>query len=487
MKRVAILLGLAFLALGPVGVSSSADLFLAGNDDPFFASGEIVTHIGSSITGIAVQPDLKIVVAASSLARYLPNGSPDSSFGNGGYVETPTGDNASAQAIALQPDGKIVVAGSSQADDSGESEFTIARYNSDGFLDTSFGTDGISNTAIPEPASPSFADAKALAILPDGELLVGGTAGFENDAVTASTTFFALARYEPDGSLDPTFGDGGIVQTRFDGDLGLNGIAVLSDGGVLAVGTAYGPGHGVDFHRMALVRYEPDGALDPKFGNGGKVASPATPNYYGGPFAIQDRKIVVAGATHTGLPLFARYTERGRLDTTFGKHGFAKITRVAGWPTAVLAQKHRKIVFAAPTYLNSGLGISAVARLLPNGRLDASFGRGGVRSLPVGAASLALQTDQDILVGGYSGDEWTLERLVGGNNCIVPGLHGKTVSKARAALKKSYCQTGRVSKQFSSTVARGRVISIALARGDRLPGGSKIDLVVSRGRRAHRS
>ena len=92
MKRFAIVAGLALLALGPLGVGSAADLPLAGDLDPSFGNGGIVS-LGSHVGGIAVQPDGKIVVAGDltasvRLARYLPNGSPDPSFGDGGSVET---------------------------------------------------------------------------------------------------------------------------------------------------------------------------------------------------------------------------------------------------------------------------------------------------------------------------------------------------------------------------------------------------------------
>ena len=118
---------------------------------------------------------------------------------------------------------------------------------------------------------------------------------------------------------------------------------------------------------------------------------------------------------------------------------------------------------------------------LPNGRLDPSFGRRGIVSLGnQSSTALALQAGQKILVGEAHGDAWTLARLLGGNNCIVPKLRGKTLSKARKTLKASYCRTGRISSLFSTKVAWGQVISTATPPGDRLPDGTKVDLAVSR-------
>jgi uncharacterized delta-60 repeat protein len=443
-----------------------ANVPLAGSLDPSFGTGGVVT--GPGIGGIAVQADRKIVVVAGgSLVRYLPDGSLDSSFGEGGYVQIPVSEHA----VALQPDGKIVVAGSSSPPDpNAVSEFALARYNPDGSLDTSFGADGITNTAFPEQGTSWSASANALAILPDGNIVAAGTSGWE-DGCLLPPRMFALARYTPDGTLDPTFGDGGRVQTEFDGPLA--GIAVQPDGKIVATGTALdgtacgggGPGSAA----IAVARYGPDGSLDPTFGTSGQVTTfLGGTDVVGGPPILQAGKILVTGQSAVdGSLVVARYQASSL--------HFARIRRVTGTPAAVLTQKDGKILVAVS---------NGVVRLLPNGRLDASFGKGGIVSLPGATTSaLALQTDRKILVGNGNGNGWSLARLIGGNNCIVPRLRGKTVSKASATLKKAYCRRGRVSARFSSKVSRGRVISPAPAPGTRLHGGAKVNLVVSKGKR----
>jgi beta-lactam-binding protein with PASTA domain len=99
-------------------------------------------------------------------------------------------------------------------------------------------------------------------------------------------------------------------------------------------------------------------------------------------------------------------------------------------------------------------------------------------SFDAGVSSLALQRDGRILVG----DGARLDRILGGNNCVVPDLRGKTVSKASSTLRDAYCRRGSVSTRVSNRVARGRVLSTVPARGKRLPGGTRIHLVVSRGK-----
>ena len=504
MKRPAIFFGLAFFTLCLLGVSFAANLPLAGSLDPSFGGGGVVTHsLGSgeypSISAIAVQPDGKIVVAGGSppgdhgllLARYLADGSPDPSFGDGGYVETKFTYWAFADAVALQPDGKIVVAGSSyQAEGNYDSEFTLARYNPNGSLDTSFGTGGITNTPIPEVVGEpgSAASADAVAVLPSGKILAGGWSQW--GGIVAPTESFDLIEYSSNGQPDPAFGNHGIVQTQFDGDDYLSGMAVLPNGEIVATGTgAAGGVHGTqEIDTMALARYKPDGTLDPGFGDSGKVTTAPKLRYDGGPATLQGTKIVVAGSTRLNsasnfFPVVGRFTESGRLDSTFGVHGFVEIRRVTGIPAAVFTQADRKILVAADNRGYDQQGDGAVVRLLPNGRLDTSFGTGGVVRLPTEVSAIASQADQKVLVGGGSGSAWTLNRVLGGNNCVVPGLRGKTVLKASSQLKASYCSTGHVSKRFSTKVARGRVISTTPLRGDRLPDGTKVDLTVSKGKR----
>jgi uncharacterized delta-60 repeat protein len=287
-----------------------------------------------------------------------------------------------------------------------------------------------------------------------------------DESFKSDKSSFALAQYTPDGSLDSTFGDGGIVQTA---SLGVGvGIAVQPDGEVVAS------------EGNALIGYAPTGSLNLAFDSDPELRSDDA-------LTLQDGKIVVAGASphkrHTPWFLVvARYKTNGRIDSTFGARGHAAIKSVRGFlPTAVLAVNDGKLLIAA--FSRSDQGPSAVVRLLRNGRLDTHFGRGGIVSLDDAAGPLASQEDGKILVGGGSANAWTLDRLLGGNNCVVPGLRGETVAKARAALTKSYCTTGDISKVYSNKVARGRVISTAPLRGDRLPGGSKVDLTVSKGKR----
>jgi len=361
-----------------------------GSLDRSFGSGGIVTYSPSAdhpaTRGIAVQPDGKIVVVGgSSLARYLPSGAPDPTFGDGGYVAA----GGFLSAVAFQKDGKIVVAGA-RGRGSESSEIMVARYNANGSPDASFGTNGITTT----PGHFYYgASADAVAVLPNGSIVAAGSD--YGDPFSEGTSFI-LARYTPAGAPDQSFGHHGVVETWFSGIDELAGIAVLPSGKIVASGTGFGDGHGDDNTYMVLARYLSSGSLDTTFGTHGtgKVISPWELQYEGGPPALQRGKIIVAGS------VLARFTANGRFDPTFGTNGVVKI---AGG--AIVVRADGKILIAAAG--------NRIVGFLPDGRVDKSFGSGGVVHLGGGVSSLALQADGKILVGGTTTHAWTLTRLVG--------------------------------------------------------------------------
>ena len=207
--------------------------------------------------------------------------------------------------------------------------------------------------------------------------------------------------------------------------------------------------------------------------------------YVDGPSALQDGKIVVAGervnSTTAGarFPVVARFGARGRLDPTFGNHGYEEIRSLKGEAAeAVVAQPDGKIL------LTTG---SAVVRLTPNGRLDPSFGQRGIETLPNGTnvSVLALHADGNILVrgspeqGGYWAYTFTLDPADRRQQRYVPALRGKTISQARDKRKASNCLTGGISTLYSNRIPRGHVISTTPLPGDRLPADKTNDILVS--------
>jgi uncharacterized delta-60 repeat protein len=354
-----------------------------------------VTSFGPNRTNaalaVATQADGKIVAAGFSgvdvdefaLARYTVHGRLDPTFGAGGRVLTSFGGEV-ASAVAIQADGKIVAAGWGERD-----YLALARYTPEGRLDPSFGTGGKVLTRFGEPFDADW----VLAIQRDGRIVAAGAGGNE----------FALARYTPDGRLDPSFGSGGKVLTGFRRIAGALAVAILRDGKIVAAGwSSTDPPDTPDLTNAAFAaaRYTRDGRLDPSFGSGGKVLTDFVGSDFVRAVALQeDGKIVAAGLGGRDDLALARYTPNGRLDPGFGAGGQV-VTQFSQFDTpAVTIQPDGKIVVAG-----SSRGDFALARYTPEGRLDPGFGTGGkvVTSFgpPTGASAVTIQADGRIVAAG---------------------------------------------------------------------------------------
>lgn len=321
------------------------------NPDPNWGDGGLVTTtLGSRavINGLAVQPDGKLVAAgatldqegafvAFALARYLPNGSLDSTFGGPGgtpgtVVTDPTGGSDGIFGVAVQKDGRIVVAGATSPDTGGGPEpvATVARYQLSGALDPAFGTGGLAANALGATSSVF----NAVALQKDGKIVAAGTRQTDSRARP-----FVVARFlkngKPDGSFKGPRGTHGFAAVGFkDGTGGeARAVALQADGSIVAAGNAAAagsPGLGGGF---ALARFKKSGALDTSFGGPlarGLVITSFEGDSGANGVAIQsDGKIVVAGTTTedeghgiTGFDFaITRHTKKGLLDSTFGTDG----------------------------------------------------------------------------------------------------------------------------------------------------------------------
>src|SRR5437870_6410986 len=319
---------LTFLLAGWAGANAQtgirATLAAPGDLDPTFGNGGKVTTQFSfaHATGVAVQADGKIVVAGTDesnsaqfvLARYHTDGSLDTSFGNGGKVSTSVGQPFNyAYGIAIQADGKIVVAG--YAGGYGPTrDFAVVRYETDGSLDTSFDGDG---KVIIDMGGDNFAN--DLAIQPDGKIVVVGASGTSEPSRDFA---FAVARLNSDGTLDASFdGDGKVITSLGPfSDFGATAVA-LQPGGKIVVAGQSGSGN-VRTADFALVRYNADGSLDTSFDGDGKLITAVSSDYDRvGDVAVQpDGKIVVVGGAPGGA-VVVRHNANGSLDTSFGGSG----------------------------------------------------------------------------------------------------------------------------------------------------------------------
>ena len=282
-------------------------------DTSFNGTGKVTTDFGGgedTVASMAIQSDGKIVLVGSSVmpysdiavARYNTNGSLDTSFNGTGKVKTDFGfSQDSGTGVAIQIDGKIVVGGWSDYA-SGKRDFAVVRYNTNGSLDTSFNLTGKVTTAI----SSSADQANAIAIQSDGKIILAG-----------GSTAFAVVRYNANGSLDSSFNGNGKVTTSF-GSGGSNGwaVAVQPNGKIVVAGESLiQPVFSPDF---TVARYNADGSLDNYFNGNGKVRTDFSNNSDIGYGVVlqSDGKIVVAGQTYNGFSWdFAVARYQSELDT----------------------------------------------------------------------------------------------------------------------------------------------------------------------------
>ena len=187
---------------------------------------------------------------------------PDPSFGTGGKVTSGFSGYGVGYTLAVQPDGKSLLTG--YGGGPAGYGWYLARYDADGSLDSTFGTGGLVVTSLGQSDAWTGAVAEA-----DGKIVLGG---YTLDGVSSSSGYdFALARYNTDGSLDTTFGTGGVVVTDFaSGDDVIRGLAVLPDGSIVAAGDEVdGSGH----RTFGLAKYHADGSLDSSFGTAGQLTT----------------------------------------------------------------------------------------------------------------------------------------------------------------------------------------------------------------------
>lgn len=377
-------------------------------DASFGSNGKVLTDVGGQgdiIAAIALQSDGKIVAAGFSftanifdfsVVRYNPNGTLDTSFGNGGKVLTDfQNSDDEAFGIVIQPDGKIVLAGYT-ADSNFDLDFAMVRYHPNGSLDHSFGTGGKVITDFFSSDDQGF----ALLRQSDGKLIVGGTIinpkSFESE--------FALARYNTDGTPDSTFGTAGKTTTEFVEASGVSSLALLPDGKIIAAGFVFTsledrrPTHSELNADFALAKYNTDGSLDESFGAAGK----ATTDFFGeydsvNSLALQaDGKIIAVGSAVTG------HRDENRASNFAEPGGVQRSRRPASGGEL-------------------DPSVFALARYHRDGKLDESFGEDGKATAELAsdiniAFASAIQSDGRIVTvgraGSFEGPDFGLARFL---------------------------------------------------------------------------
>ena len=397
-------------------------MMAAGDLDLTFGNGGKVIAaetVGHPVADVAVQSDGKLVVVGSlnndfAVTRFNANGTLDRTFGGGGFVRSDFGGSGGdfARAVVVQPNGKIVVVGSRGENGArDDTVFAVARYNPNGTPDNTFDGNGLATYDLGKPSS-----ANAVALQPDGKILVAGEV--DSGRVNINDNF-GVARLNPDGSLDRTFGQvlpnltgqsvlrTGKVTIDFHADVqgeAATLIAVAPDGKIVVGGLG---GNDQEFGplRLAVARLTTNGTIDKSFGDGisgdGKFNNLLLTANWRDLNVAADGSVTVVGGRN-GNFLTVRLTSKGRLDPTFGGRGRVE-TDLGGNDDAKHVFVNREGILVA----GGSSGKFAMARFRLNGQLDTTFGQGGKVITKVGENDAILTTkstsDGKLLAYGRSG------------------------------------------------------------------------------------
>jgi uncharacterized delta-60 repeat protein len=410
---------LGALALAPAAAAASGDLDGSFSGDGWLRTLEVRSvqnnYLPRGAEDIAVQPDGRLVAVGELIDgtsnwyfgafRYLPNGELDTSFGEGGWVDTNFGSFEFPHAVVVQPDGGIVVAG--EGDCRYAMCFVLARYRPDGSLDPGFGEGGIVRTSFgPYHGSRAF----DVALTPGGRIVAAGFVQMGGDGQDSS--HFAVARYHADGSIDKSFSRDGraTVDFGYGNDLAY-AVASQRGGRIVVAGQGTRNRYRTE-DDFAFARFRRDGRLDRGFSGDGK----RTVNFGGRGFdiayglAVRGRSIFATGSTVVA-PEKAPAVALTRLGWGGGvARGFGRRRVIpspgGGIGRAVALQPDGRILVAGRAYSDSSQDASdwALLRYRRSGQLDPAFGADGIVVTDFGtgedSARAVAVRDGRILVAG---------------------------------------------------------------------------------------
>lgn len=474
-------------------------------DTLFGNQGTVMTQLsggvgyGDEANAVLIQSDQKIVAVGTAnnsidpyffaLARYKTDGRLDSTFGGIGTVRTHFNGLSTERGYgaAIQSDGKIIVVGSSFIN---FVAFGVARYNTDGSLDTTFGSYGTVRTYL-NGSNGANDVANCVAVQTDGKIVVAGKTHY-----LFNYGQFGVVRYNVNGTVDSTFGTNGTARFFINGGSTLDdacySVALQPDGKIVLAGSCYAYTDSTRYI-FGLARLGVDGTLDTTFGVKGTVMTPISS---GGLYSTTDGdvalsvalqpngKIVTAGYSldRNGHYAFAvvRYNTNGALDTTFGpnRNGIVRTHIIGGngsgdFGKSVVIQPNGKIVVAGSCSDDSNRVSYGVVRLNVNGFPDYQFGAQGLGSVRVfingGAAaddarSVALQADGKIVLAGYTKNlytqhEFSLARILPQENPV--SVNGKPSSlPEKFELEQNYPNPFNPSTNFEFRIAEFGFVSL---------------------------
>lgn len=379
-------------------------------DNNFGVGGKVTTFDSGYNLSLAsaIQTDGKIILGGFAnkdgsnprfaLIRYLINGAIDSSFGSYGKSILDSIGNSLVESIVLQPDGKILAGGFNYY----PFNFAIARFLSNGKLDSTFGTNGLTSISFGnELTSLGY----SLALQSNGKILLTGNLNLGQNGNIGTI------RFNSNGKLDSTFGIDGKIQTVENDFSGLSDIVLLSNGKILISTSENG---------ITFLQYNQNGTPDITFGNNGKVQTHIST--YGGSMIIQNNKILVIGDTSVANKnemMIVRFNLNGLIDSSFGTYGKATVSfNGYTYTNSVATQSNGDIIVSGTETFDTTSSFFAMARFKKNGIIDNSFGISGKVSTAFNEVlseshSVVIQKNDKIILSGYTANK------LSGNNVIA--------------------------------------------------------------------
>jgi len=331
--------------------------------------------------------------APFTLSRFNPTGSLDSSFGSDGNLfGYYPGDGIGYSGAMLQSDGKIVVNGTTSSSIASIQNF-LARFKQDGSPDLTYGNNGMANTNGYN------------AVMQTDQKVVESNYYYDSAGGVETGTGIMMSRYNSDGSPDLTYGTNGIVLSDFFGGIESYGPTAIQLDNKVVVAGYINNNVGSD---VLLARYNTDGTPDPTFGTGGAIIADFEPSDYPQTIAIGNGGKILMGevgytASYQLVIVVARFNSNGSIDSSFALNGQMTLAfGVEAFPGVVALQNDGKILLSYEESNDYSTFYSYVTRFKSNGVTDSSFGTNG--TIAVGGANLWLENDQKLLVSGNVSD-----------------------------------------------------------------------------------
>ncbi len=337
------------------------------------------------------------IFVAVTEGRAASPGAPDLTYGNRGLASFDV-SNAFSNTIIVQPDGKTIIAGRTRTcvGATCHEDFLLVRFNANGTLDTSFGTNG----AVITDYFGQQEEVNAVALQADGKIVaVGGAPGSTPSATNIQG--FKIVRYLPNGTLDTTFGTSGRVYEAFDDVGGIaQSVIIQPDGKIVVAGTNQSS-------MLFVARFNQDGGLDTTFSADGRYTASLTTSQ--ARLILQPDGKIIALAGGAAATSVLRFNAGGTLDVSFGSGGVASYSFTFGFrPTIALQTDGRMLI--SGIIRNESLGVPPLARLNADGSLDTSFvpnhgeiANGRCRSCTTFVAKVISLPDGRFYLVGYNG------------------------------------------------------------------------------------